>query len=348
MTEAQLPGTQTTQGTDYLYIASRLAAPVFLLLLIVVFALLEPNFLNPINLLNTLRQVSFTGLIAVGMTFVILTGGIDLSVGSLLALAGIIGAYVAKGGLADRFAVGGAVDSGNPWQLAILAALAVGIAGGAAQGFTIARFKVPPFVVTLGGLTIFRGLTLIISEGGPISGFERDYNFWGQGKVDLLLVENVPVPALIFVAAAIIAYLVLRYTRFGQHVYATGGNPKAAKLNGIPTGRVIFSVYVIVGFMCGLAGFLLSARLGSAEAVAGSGFELAVIAAVVIGGTSLFGGVGGIGGTVVGVLLIGVLTNGLVLLNVSSFVQQVIIGLVLIAAVAFDQFATRGRRQSGA
>ena len=348
MTEAQLPGTQTAPGTDYLYIASRLAAPVFLLLLIVVFALLEPNFLNPINLLNTLRQVSFTGLIAVGMTFVILTGGIDLSVGSLLALAGIIGAFVAKGGLADRFAVGGAVDSGNPWQLAILAALAVGVVGGAAQGFTIARFKVPPFVVTLGGLTIFRGLTLIISEGGPISGFTRDYNFWGQGKVDLLFVENVPVPALIFVAAAVIAYLVLRYTRFGQHVYATGGNRNAAKLNGIPTGRIIFSVYVIVGFMCGLAGFLLSARLGSAEAVAGSGFELAVIAAVVIGGTSLFGGVGGIGGTVVGVLLIGVLTNGLVLLNVSSFVQQVIIGLVLIAAVAFDQFATRGRRQSGA
>jgi ribose transport system permease protein/inositol transport system permease protein len=341
MTEAQLPGAQTTPGTDYLYIASRLAAPVFLLLLIVVFALLEPNFLNPINLLNTLRQVSFTGLIAVGMTFVILTGGIDLSVGSLLALAGIIGAFVAKGGLADRFAVGGAV-------LAILAALAVGIVGGAAQGFTIARFKVPPFVVTLGGLTIFRGLTLIISEGGPISGFTRDYNFWGQGKVDLLFLENVPVPALIFVAAAVIAYLVLRYTRFGQHVYATGGNRNAAKLNGVPTGRVIFSVYVIVGFMCGLAGFLLSARLGSAEAVAGSGFELAVIAAVVIGGTSLFGGVGGIGGTVVGVLLIGVLTNGLVLLNVSSFVQQVIIGLVLIAAVAFDQFATRGRRQSGA
>jgi ribose transport system permease protein/inositol transport system permease protein len=200
-------------------------------------------------------------------------------------------------------------------------------------------------VVTLGGLTIFRGMTLLLSEGGPISGFEPDYNFWGQGRVDILFFENVPIPALIFIAAAIIALLVLRYTRFGQHVYATGGNRTAAKLNGIPTDRIIFSVYVIVGFMCGLAGFLLSARLGSAEAVAGIGFELAVIAAVVIGGTSLFGGVGGIFGTVVGVLLIGVLTNGLVLLNVSSFVQQIIIGLVLIAAVAFDQFATRGRRQ---
>jgi ribose transport system permease protein/inositol transport system permease protein len=277
------------------------------------------------------------------MTFVILTAGIDLSVGSLLALAGMVGAFVAKGGLADRFAVGSAVEAGNPWQFALLAALLVGVGGGAAQGFTVSRLKVPPFVVTLGGLTIFRGLTLILSEGGPISGFPREYTYWGQGRF-----FDVPVPAIIFLAAAIVAFLVLRYTRFGQHVYATGGNAVAAKLNGIPTERIIFSVYVIVGFMCGLAGFLLSARLGSAEAVAGTGFELAVIAAVVIGGTSLFGGVGGIGGTVVGVLLIGVLTNGLVLLNVSSFVQQVVVGLVLIAAVAFDQFATRSRRQAGA
>lgn len=345
MTASQLPDTGTSQPRDWLYVASRLAAPLFLLLLIAVFSVLEPNFLNPFNLLNTLRQVSFTGLIAIGMTFVILTGGIDLSVGSLLALSGMVGAYVAKGGLADRFAVGQAVDASNPWQLALLAALLIGLLGGAAQGFTVSRFKVPPFVVTLGGLTIFRGLTLILSEGGPISGFEKDYNFWGQGRIDIGFIENVPIPALIFIAAAGVAAIVLRYTRFGQHVYATGGNRQAAMLNGIPTDRIIFSVYVIVGFMCGLAGFLLSARLGSAEAVAGDGFELAVIAAVVIGGTSLFGGVGSIFGTVVGVLLIGVLQNGLVLLNVSSFVQQVVIGLVLIAAVAFDQFATRGRRQ---
>jgi ribose transport system permease protein/inositol transport system permease protein len=343
MTEAHLPAADTTSERDYLYIASRLAAPLFLVMLMVVFALLEPNFLSQFNLLNILRQVSFTGLIAVGMTFVILTAGIDLSVGSLLALAGMVGAFVAKGGLADRFAVGSAVEAGNPWQFALLAALLVGVGGGAAQGFTVSRLKVPPFVVTLGGLTIFRGLTLILSEGGPISGFPREYTYWGQGRF-----FDVPVPAIIFLAAAIVAFLVLRYTRFGQHVYATGGNAVAAKLNGIPTERIIFSVYVIVGFMCGLAGFLLSARLGSAEAVAGTGFELAVIAAVVIGGTSLFGGVGGIGGTVVGVLLIGVLTNGLVLLNVSSFVQQVVVGLVLIAAVAFDQFATRSRRQAGA
>jgi ribose transport system permease protein/inositol transport system permease protein len=347
MTEGQVVGTQPPHRTDYLYIASKLAAPAFLLLLVVVFAVLEPNFLNPLNLLNVLRQVSIAGLVAIGMTFVILTAGIDLSVGSLVALAGMVGAFVAKGGLADRFAVGASVEAGNPWFLALAAALAVGMAGGAAQGFTITRFKVPPFVVTLGGLTVFRGLTLIISGGGPISGFPPDYNWWGQGKVDLLFISDVPVPAIIFVVAAVIAGLVLRYSRFGMHVYATGANRVAANLNGVPTTRIIFSVYVIVGFMCGLASFLLSARLSSAEAVAGTGLELTVIAAVVIGGTSLFGGVGGIFGTVVGILLIGVLTNGLVLLNVSSFVQQVLIGLVLIAAVAFDQFATRSHRQVG-
>jgi ribose transport system permease protein/inositol transport system permease protein len=345
MSDDRVAVTEAPRQTDYLYIASKLAAPLFLLLLVVTFAILEPNFLNPLNLLNVLRQVAIAGLVAIGMTFVILTAGIDLSVGALLALAGMVAAYVAKGGLADRFAIGEGVDAGNPAYLALLAALAVGMAGGAAQGFTITRLSVPPFVVTLGGLTIFRGLTLLLSGGGPISGFGPDYTWWGQGKVDLLFVSGVPVPAIVFVVAAIVAHLVLRYTRFGLHVYATGANRVAAGLNGVPTRRIIFLVYVIVGVMCGLAAFLLSARLSSAEAVAGLGLELTVIAGVVIGGTSLFGGVGGIGGTVVGVLMIGVLTNGLVLLNVPSFVQEIVIGLVLIAAVAFDRFATRSHRQ---
>jgi len=334
-------------GPDYLFIAAKLAAPVFLLLLLVVFATLEPRFLSPFNLFNVLRQVSFTGLIAIGMTFVILTAGIDLSVGSLLALCGMAAAYVAKGGLADRFTVG-AEDAGNPAFLAFLAAIAVGMAGGALQGAAITRLKVPPFVVTLGGLTAFRGATLLMSGGGPISGFASDFTWWGQTRLQFWgLLERqyaVPVPALVFILAAIAAHLVLRYSRFGLHVYATGGNPTAANLNGVPTGRIVLLVYVIVGFFCGLSAFLLSARLNSSEAVAGQGMELDVIAAVVIGGTSLFGGVGNILGTVIGVLLIGVLRNGLVLLNVSSFVQMIVIGLVLVAAVAFDQFATRGRR----
>lgn len=324
---------------DAVQLLARYAAPLFLLLLILVFALLEPRFLHPLNVLNVLRQVSIAGLIAIGMTFVILTAGIDLSVGSLLAFAGLVGAFVAKGGLDDRFAIGASATVGNPALLAMLAAIAIGIIGGALQGLAITRLRVPPFVVTLGGLTAFRGAALLFSGGGPISGFSPDYTWWGQGRI-----WDIPVPVIIFFLAAILAHIVLRYTRFGKHVYATGGNESAAALNGIPTRRIIVSVYVISGFFCGLAAFLLSARLNSAEAVAGSGLELTVIAAVVIGGTSLFGGVGSIAGTIVGALLIGVLTNGLVLLNVSSFVQQIVIGLVLVAAVALDQYAMRRRQ----
>jgi len=318
---------------------ARFAAPLFLLLLIVVFTLLEPRFLHPLNLFNILRQVSITGLIAIGMTFVILTAGIDLSVGSLMALAGLAGAYVAKGGLDDRFSVGASLDAGNPAVLALVAALLVGMLGGALQGTVVTRLRVPPFVVTLGGLTAFRGAALLLSDGGPISGFSPDYTWWGQGRIG-----PVPVPVIIFLTCAVAAHLVLRYFQFGRHVYASGGNSRAAALNGVPTRKIIFQVYVIVGLFCGLAGFLLSARLNSAEAVAGIGTELTVIAAVVIGGTSLFGGVGSIFGTVIGACLIGVLTNGLVLLNVSSFIQQIVIGVILVAAVAFDQFAAERRQ----
>ena len=335
------PGDKAPSGNfDAVQFAAKYAAPLFLLLLVGVFAFLEPRFLHPLNLFNILRQVSIAGLIAIGMTFVVLTAGIDLSVGSLLALAGLVGAYVAKGGLDDRFAVGAGVAAGNPALLAMAAAIAIGMAGGTLQGLVVTRLRVPPFVVTLGGLTAFRGAALLFSGGGPISGFAPDYTWWGQGRIGI-----VPVPVIIFLMAAVIAHVVLKYTRFGLHVYATGGNRDAANLNGVPTRRITVLVYVIIGFFCGLSGFLLSARLSSAEAVAGLGLELTVIASVVIGGTSLFGGVGGVFGTVVGALLIGVLTNGLVLLNVSSFIQQIVIGVILVAAVAFDQFAATRQRQ---
>ena len=325
-------------GLDPVDLAAQYAAFLFLILLVAVFAAIEPKFLNPFNLLNVMRQVSISGLIAIGMTFVILTAGIDLSVGSLVALCGLVGAYVAKGGLDDRFAIGAAAAAGNPVWMAAGAAVAVGMAAGALQGLAITRLKVPPFVVTLGGLSAWRGLALMLSGGGPISGFTPTYAFWGQGRI-----WSVPVPVIVFLAAAVIAHVVLRFTRFGLHVYAVGGNAAAATLNTVPTRAVTLGVYVIVGFFCGLASFILSARLNSAEAVAGLGLELDVIAAVVIGGTSLFGGVGSIFGTVCGAVLIGVLRNGLVLTNVSSFVQQVVIGVILVLAVAFDQYAA-GRR----
>ncbi len=332
------PG-QAPARRDPIDVLARYSAPIFLVLLVIVFTALQPNFLHPLNVMNVLRQVSISGLIAIGMTFVILTAGIDLSVGSLVALTGLVAAYVSKGGLESRFAVGASADAGNPVILAFLAAIGVGIACGAVQGWAITRLRVPPFVVTLGGLTAWRGAALLLSNGGPISGFSPDYTWWGQGRI-----EGMPVPVIIFAAAAVIAHVVLRHTRFGLHVYAVGGNAPAANANGVSTRRVEFAVYVIVGFFCGLGSFLLSARLNSAEAVAGLGLEHDVIAAVVIGGTSLFGGVGGVVGTVIGALLIGVLRNGLVLLNVSPFIQQIVIGVILVLAVAFDQYAAARRR----
>jgi inositol transport system permease protein len=287
-----------------------------------------------------MRQVSVYGLLAIGMTFVILTAGIDLSIGSLVAFCGLVAAAVSKGGIANRFTVGaGDIALGYSWYVAALAAIAVGLLCGFLQGFAITRLKVPPFVVTLGGMSAFRGAALLFSAGGPISGFDPSFVWWGQGKVG-----DVPIPVIIFVVFAVVAHIVLRYMRYGRQVYAVGGNPEAARLSGLNVRRVVLSVYVITGFFAGLGAFVLSARLNSAEAVAGNGYELTVIASVVIGGTSLFGGVGSIFGTVIGTILIGVLLNGLVLLNVSSYVQQIIIGVIIVLAVAFDTFAKSRRR----
>jgi inositol transport system permease protein len=331
---------QTSNGFDAFGFLARFAPLIFLLVLMAVFAFMEPRFLSSINLFNVMRQVSITGLLAIGMTFVILTAGIDLSVGSLLAFAGLVAAAVAKGGMQDRFTVG--EDAiGYGWQLAALAAIAVGLVGGLLQGIAITRLKVPPFVVTLGGMSVFRGAALLFAAGGPISGFDKAFTWWGQGKIG-----PVPVPVIIFLVAALLAHIVLRYMRFGRRVYAVGGNPEAARLSGLNVDMVICTVYIIMGFFCGLGAFVLAARLNSAEAVAGTGYELTVIASVVIGGTSLFGGVGSIFGTVIGTILIGVLLNGLVLMNVSSYIQQIIIGVIIVLAVAFDTFAKSRRRKA--
>ena len=317
---------------------SRYAPAICLVLLMIVFAMLEPAFLTPLNLFNVMRQISIEGLIAIGMTFVILTAGIDLSVGSLLACAGLVAAMIAKGSTASSFSLSGGAAQGYGWFTAMMAAVGVGLAGGALHGLAITRLKVPPFVVTLGGLSAWRGAALMISASGPISGFDESYRWWGQGRL-----WQVPIPVIIVLVFAILAHIVLRYTRYGRTVYAVGGNREAARLSGVNVQRVLMSVYVIVGFFAGLAGFVLSARLNSSEAVAGVGYELTVIASVVIGGTSLFGGVGTIFGTVIGSILIGVLINGLVLMNVNSYVQQITIGLIVVLVVAFDQFAKARR-----
>ncbi|WP_029073930.1 ABC transporter permease [Kaistia adipata] len=332
--------TAESAGFDLFGVLARFAPLIFLIALMIIFAVLEPRFMSSINLFNVMRQVSITGLLAIGMTFVILTAGIDLSIGSLLAFAGLVAAAVAKGGMQDRFTVGEGVV-GWGWELAALAAIAVGVCGGLLQGLAITRLKVPPFVVTLGGMSVFRGAALLFAAGGPISGFQPDFTWWGQGKIG-----PVPVPVIIFLVAALLAHIALRYMRYGRQVYAVGGNPEAARLSGLNVNWVICSVYVIMGFFAGLGAFVLSARLNSAEAVAGTGYELTVIASVVIGGTSLFGGVGTIFGTVIGSILIGVLLNGLVLMNVSSYIQQIIIGVIIVLAVAFDTFAKSRRRKA--
>jgi inositol transport system permease protein len=326
---------------DLIGFLARFAPLIFLIVLMAGFAIAEPRFLSPLNLFNVLRQVSIYGLLAVGMTFVILTAGIDLSIGSLVAFCGLVAAAVAKGGISNRFNVGAGQDVlGYGWELAALAAICVGLAAGFLQGFAITRLKVPPFVVTLGGMSAWRGAALLFAAGGPISGFPPDFVWWGQGRI----LGQVPVPVICFLTFAILAHIVLRYTRYGRQVYAVGGNPEAARLSGLNVRRVTLSVYVIMGFFAGLGSFVLAARLNSAEAVAGTGYELTVIASVVIGGTSLFGGVGSIFGTVIGTILIGVLLNGLVLIDVSSYVQQIIIGVIIVLAVAFDTFAKSRRR----
>ena len=320
---------------DWTAYASQFGAFGVLIIICVIFAVLEPAFISPINIFNVLRQVSIYGLLAIGMTFVILTAGIDLSVGALLALSGVVGAAVYKGGTGTLMS---GESGGYGLLAALLAAVLVGVVGGLLQGLAISRLKVPAFIVTLGGLSAFRGLALVFASGQPISSFDDRYTYLGQG-----MVGPVPIPVIIFALFALIAFIVLRYTRYGRHIYAVGGNEEAARLSGLNVSVLIMSVYVITGFFAGLSGFLLSSRLNSAEVIAGMGYELTVIASVVIGGTSLFGGEGGIFGTVVGVLLIGVLNNGLTLMNVSPYYQQVIIGLIIVLAVYLDQLIKRRR-----
>lgn len=310
---------------DLLAFARKHRTILFLLLLIAVFGAVNERFLTVRNALNILSEVSIYGIIAVGMTYVILIGGIDVAVGSLLAFASIAAAYVVTN------LVGGGPAT---WLIALAVSTLVGFVGGLIQGKAVTWLHVPAFIVTLGGMTVWRGATLLLNDGGPISGFNDAYRWWGTGQILF-----VPVPIVVFALVAIVGHVVLRYTRYGRQIYAVGGNAEAARLSGVNVDFIVTSVYAVIGALAGLSGFLLSARLGSAEAVAGTGYELRVIASVVIGGASLTGGSGNVGGTILGALLIGVLSNGLVIMHVTSYFQQVVIGLIIVAAVAFDHYA---------
>ncbi|MFN8675742.1 MAG: ABC transporter permease [Thermomicrobiales bacterium] len=337
MSQAVATG-QERRRTDVVSVLGKFAPLIFLAILVVGLWALRPNFLSPFNVFNVMRQISFIGILAVGMTFVILTAGIDLSVGSLLAFSGIVCASVAKG--SRSLLEGGVTDPGGARVLlAALAAILTGVIIGLLQGSLTARAGIPAFIVTLGGLGAWRGATLLWSDGQPISSFSDDFKFWGQGFIGPL-----PVPVIFFLAMVVIGQIILKYTQYGRWIYALGGNPEASRLSGLNVKMLTTSVYVISGFCAGLAGFLLTSRLNSAEQVAGQGYELQAIAAVVIGGTSLFGGQGSMIGTLIGAMLIGVLNNGLVILNVSPYYQQIVIGAIIVLSVYIDQLAKQRSR----
>ncbi len=295
-----------------------------LLLLCAVLWTLTPYFLTVPNLLNVAQQTSVNALIAVGMTFVILSAGIDLSVGSIVAFSGVV--------------LGSLLHSGVPVPLAIAGGLLVGFGCGLVNGLLITLGRLPPFIVTLGMMSVARGSALVYTQGRPISGFEP--SFRSLATDDFLLV---PQPVILMLVVYLVAHVVLVRTRLGRYTYAIGGNEEATKLSGISVVRYKTLVYGVSGLMSGVAAVILTARLNSAQPIAGIMYELDAIAAVVIGGTSLMGGEGGLRGTLIGALIMGVLRNGLNLLGVSSFLQQIVIGLVIIFAVLVDATLKKSR-----
>jgi len=285
----------------------------FLLLMIVLSALSE-RFLTPSNLMNVLRQATINGIVSVGMTIVILTGGIDLSVGSVLALSVTVGASLMK--------------QGQPVAWAVGVALGIGTLLGVVNGLMITRAKIPPFIATLGMLTVARGLTLLYTQGQPITGLPAEFRWIGTG-----VVAGIPMPVILSLAVFALGWIFLTRTKYGAQIYLLGDNPTAARLAGVPTDRMTVLVYAISGFCAALAGLVLVARLDSAQPIIGQGYEFNAIAAVVVGGTSFSGGEGGLAGTLLGALLIETLNNGLNLLNVSPLWEQVVKGVVIALAL---------------
>jgi len=315
-----MQGKVTEAKPRRLGIGQKLGPLAGLFAIVLVVSIMEPDFLTLNNLFNILRQVSINALIAFGMTFVILTGGIDLSVGSILALSS---AFVA-----------GLMTDGTSALIAVLAGLIVGAVMGALNGMVISLGKVAPFIATLATMTIFRGLTLVYTDGKPITGLSQGgwFELFGRGYFWIF-----PVPVLTMLLAFAVLYFILKKTTFGRYTYAIGGNEEAAKLMGIQVNKVKIMIYSLSGLMAALAGIILTSRLNSAQPTAGTSYELDAIAAVVLGGTSLSGGRGWIVGTLIGALIIGTLNNGLNLLGVSSFFQLVVKGLVILFAVLADR-----------
>jgi len=298
----------------------KLGALLGLIILIIIVTILNPSFIDPLNILNLLRQVSINALIAFGMTFVILTGGIDLSVGSILALSSAVMANLM-------------VSGWDPIISILLGCILGGVLGGI-NGVLITKGRMAPFIATLATMTIYRGLTLVYTNGNPITGLgnKASFQFLGRGYL-----FGIPVPAITMIIVFIILWVILHKTTFGRKTYAIGGNEKASIISGIKVDRVKIMIYSLIGVLSALAGAILTSRLNSAQPTAGNSYELDAIAAVVLGGTSLTGGRGRIVGTLIGALIIAILNNGLNLLGVSSFYQMVVKGIVIAIAVLLDR-----------
>ena len=295
---------------------------VGLLLLVVVVSILSPSFLNGRNLLNVFRQTSVNAIIAAGMTFVILTGGIDLSVGSVLALSGAFTASM--------------LASGQNIFISVIVAILCGGVVGFLNGFIISKGKLQPFIATLATMTILRGLTLVFTDGKPIT-LGSGALAMAFGKIGGGSILKIPAPVIITIIVFIACYYILNYTKMGRYTYALGGNEEATKLSGLNTDKIKIWVYTISGILSAIAGIIITSRLYSAQPTAGTGYELDAIAAVVLGGTKLTGGKGKITGTIIGALIIGVLSNALNILDVSSYYQMMVKGIVILIAVLLDR-----------
>lgn len=283
------------------------------------FAVLSPAFLTSENIFNILRQVSIVGITAVGMTFVMLTGGIDLSVGSIIGVAAVTASELMVLGV-------------NP-VLATIIALLICLILGFINAFFINVLKIPPLITTLGTSTALRGVAFLITDGLPVFGFSESYTVIGQGYLWFI-----PIPVIIMVVTFLLGYVVLNKMKYGRYIYGIGGNEEATRLSGINVNKIKYLVYSISGLLSGLAGIVLLSRINSGQPKSGQGYEMDVITAVVLGGVSISGGEGKIGFVIVGVLIMGILANGMILINVNEYVQWVVKGLVLLAAVGFDRF----------
>ena len=299
-------------------VISKYGLVIALAALIIILSFATPNFLKVQNIINVLRQISISSILAIGATFVVLTGGIDLSLGSMVAITGVAAASFAH---PDQY----------PLFVPILVGVAVGAGFGLFNGVIIAKGNVAPFIVTLGVTTVARGGALIIADGRPVSDLSSAFNYIGNGEV-----LGIPFSILILVAIFIMALFILKKTKFGRYVYAIGGNEEASRASGVRVTKIKILVYVLCSALAGLAGTMQAARIEVGQPSIGVGYELDAIAAVVIGGTSLEGGIGSVTGTIIGALIIGFINNGLDLLNVSSYYQQIIKGLIIIGAVLLD------------